>query len=649
MRFIGGKALLLKNIETVINENTDGSENVFCDIFAGSAAVAKHFKPRYEILSNDIMYFSYVLQKASIEINETPRFEGLSALGICDPVKYLETTDIINADAREQFILNNYSPSDGCERMYLQPQNAARIDFIRSEIERWKNSGALTDDGYYYLLSSLIDGVPYVSNITGTYGAYLKHWDRRSYERIKLVAPYICDNRRRNMCYNEDANKLVKLLEGDIIYIDPPYNNRQYAPNYHLLETIAKYDKPPLHGVTGMRPYNDLKSAYCIKGEAAEAFDDLISNAKFSNIVLSYGDDGIIPVDQIEGILKKRCLENTFKRYDIPYRKYKSKIVKPCDGHFEHIFFIKKHVSKPAYFFRPSISNASAARENNRRSNEYIKSPLNYIGGKFKLLPQIMPLFPKNIHTFVDLFCGGANVAINVNADVIHINDINAKLIDMFRAFKQTSPQEILSHISRRIDEFGLSKTNERGFLDFRDYYNETGDPVDLYTLSCYSFNYQLRFNSELKYNNPFGRYRSRFSDRMRANLLAFLEKLHTAQFIFSDNDFTNFDVDSLACDDFVYCDPPYLITTGSYNDGKRGFKDWTENEERQLLDMLDRIDRKGVRFALSNVLFHKGRENKLIDKWRTAYRVTDIDGDYSNSSYNTDRGHSREVLITNY
>jgi adenine-specific DNA-methyltransferase len=240
-------------------------------------------------------------------------------------------------------------------------------------------------------------------------------------------------------------------------------------------------------------------------------------------------------------------------------------------------------------------------------------------------------------------------VGINVSAERVICNDMNTKIIDMFKAFQQTDTIEILRRIEERIRDFGLSKENEQGFIAFRDYYNQTRDPVDLYTLTCYSFNYQFRFNNNLEYNNPFGRDRSQFSVNMRDNLLAFLECIKSKRIGFTAQDFTKFDTTALGYEDMVYCDPPYLITTGSYNDGNRGFKDWKETQEAALYELLDRLHDQGVRFALSNVLTHKGVRNEILLDWCRKYAVTGLNVDYSNSCYNSKRDKSNEVLITNY
>ena len=280
---------------------------------------------------------------------------------------------------------------------------------------------------------------------------------------------------------------------------------------------------------------------------------------------------------------------------------------------------------------------------------KYIKSPLNYVGGKYKLLPQLMKYFPKDINTFVDLFSGGFNVGINVKSNKTVCNDINDFIIDLYKELYSKPVENVLKKIDTNIKDFNLSKENESAYKKFRIHYNETKDPIDLYTLTCYSFNYQFRFNNNREYNNPFGRNRSQFSENMKNNLILFSDKLKNMNIDFSAKEFDKISIDSLGKNDFIYCDPPYLITTGSYNDGNRGFKDWKEEEELKLYDFLDKANEKNIKFALSNVIEHKGKENKLLKEWSKKYKIIYLDKDYSNSSYNTKREKSIEVLIINY
>lgn len=664
MRFIGNKTKLLKDILKVIDENCDGTEEIFCDLFSGTTSVSRFLKNRYKIISNDILYFSYVLQMGTIRNNKIPEFKKLKKiLKINNVFDYLETEEY-DRYLFEKFISNNYSPNGKCERMYLTCENALRIDFIRNTIEKWREQNLIDNNEYYYLIACLIEGIPFVSNITGTYGAYLKKWDKRALNKFEMVRLNVIDNKRENDCYNTDANELINNIEGDILYLDPPYNQRQYLPNYHLLETIAKYDNPDIKGKTGIREYDEEKSNYCFKKLVYDELENLIKKAKFKHIILSYNQDGILSEKEIETILKSNGISETYKIYKIPYKKYLNKLTKNIDMHYEYIFYIKKmkeDLYKNNKEYNNKINQISnlklvSVREEKIEYNngiicrkKYLKSPLNYIGGKYKLLPQLIKYFPEKINTFVDLFSGGFNVGINVESKKTICNDINSFIIDLYKKLYYTNIEEIIDKIESRIVEYSLSKENENGFKKFRDFYNKTKDPIDLYTLSCYSFNYQFRFNNDKDYNNPFGRNRSQFSNNMKSNLILFTDKLKKMNIEFISKPFDEIDLSNLGSEDFVYCDPPYLITNGSYNDGNRGFKDWKEQEELKLYKLLDKLNENNVKFALSNVIEHKGKENINLKEWSKKYKVIYLTNDYSNSSYNTKREKSIEVLIINY
>jgi len=290
-----------------------------------------------------------------------------------------------------------------------------------------------------------------------------------------------------------------------------------------------------------------------------------------------------------------------------------------------------------------------------RQKNKKLKSPLNYIGGKYKILNQILPLFPKDISQFVDLFAGGGNVGINTDTKKVHFNDNLIYLIEMFLKFKEIGFDETLKYVDEKIKEYQLSQTNEKGYLDFRKNYNKDRNPLDLFVLIAYSFNHQIRFNNSHEYNNPFGRNRSSFNETMKFNLYHFITKLNLIDAEFSTKCFSEFDFSGLNGNDYVYCDPPYLITTGTYNDGKRGFKGWGINEEKLLLKKLDKLNDRNIRFGLSNVIEHKGKINDFLINWlekNKNYKINYINKNYSNSSYQTknrDKNGSVEVLITNY
>lgn len=281
----------------------------------------------------------------------------------------------------------------------------------------------------------------------------------------------------------------------------------------------------------------------------------------------------------------------------------------------------------------------------------YIKSPLNYTGGKYKLLDNILTNLPSNCKNFVDLFAGGFNVGVNVSANTIFANDHISYLIELYEIFQKTSVREIIDMINNKINEYSLDQFNVAGYNKLRDDYNENKDPLTLFVLTCYAFNHQIRFNNSFKFNTPFGKERSSYNARIESNLIRFSEALKSKNIEFSCLDFRMFDLSKLNSGDVVYCDPPYLISTSTYNDGKRGFGDWTEQDDSDLLCLLDELNARGIYFALSNVFFHKGFANDNLINWAKKYRVLYFDKSYANCSYQFKDREAKtvEVLVSNY
>ena len=305
-----------------------------------------------------------------------------------------------------------------------------------------------------------------------------------------------------------------------------------------------------------------------------------------------------------------------------------------------------------------------------------IQSPLNYTGGKYKLLPQILPLFPREIDLFVDLFCGGCNVGLNVESRRVLYNDLDRNLLGLYQAFRSREKEVVLEEVYGIIREYGLSLVSRNGydyyhcdsgkglgnwnrekFLHLRRDFNRlrAAGTLDfhgwmmLYLLIVYSFNNQIRFNSRGEFNLPVGK--RDFNRKMEEKLLAFLDRIQTQDCRFTCQDFRDFDPSVLTGKDLVYLDPPYLITCATYNE-KGG---WGPEAEADLLSFLDRLDRLGLRFALSNVLRSKGKENALLLDWlernNARYQAISLQYSYSNSNYHTkDRiSAAEEVLIVNY
>lgn len=278
---------------------------------------------------------------------------------------------------------------------------------------------------------------------------------------------------------------------------------------------------------------------------------------------------------------------------------------------------------------------------------KYIKSPMNYTGGKYKLLHQIEPSFPENINLFVDLFTGGGNIAVNVKANKIVANDCEENIINIYKTFQgYDNVDELIGQIEEIIKTYGLTIDNTEAYNKFRNDYNNLKTsqgnyplPISsynidilLYVLICYSFNHQYRFNSKGEFNMPFGKERSQWNENMKNNLINFHRRIKEKDIVFLNKDFRQLKVDKLGINDFVYCDPPYLITCATYNE-KDG---WNQECEKDLLKLLDELDTKKIKFALSNVLYSKGKTNDLLIEWSKKYNVHHLDYTYQNCNYHT-------------
>lgn len=301
----------------------------------------------------------------------------------------------------------------------------------------------------------------------------------------------------------------------------------------------------------------------------------------------------------------------------------------------------------------------------------FFKSPLNYTGGKYKLLSQILPLFPKEIDIFVDLFCGGCNVGINVLAKEHWYNDISIELMGLYQYFVNCDINNLVVELENLIDMYELSNTYKNGynyyncdsskglsaynkekFLVLRKDFNSCEKFTDKYfklffLLIVFGFNNQIRFNKNGEYNLPVGK--RDFNLSIRTKLCDFIERLQSQKLCFSNQSFQDFDFSKLSMNSLVYCDPPYLISCASYNENGG----WSMENEQSLLNCLDKLNSKGIKFAFSNVLEHKGKKNELLESWikEKGYTVHKLDFDYKNSNYHSKNKESEtvEVLITNY
>ncbi len=325
MRYIGSKAnLLVFLLASIIKKIPDIKGKTFADLFAGTTSVSKMLKREGAVvISNDYMAYSYCLQVANIKLNNIPEFDGLKSLGIesyLEVISYLNNREPVNG-----FFFYNYciegTKDQEYERNYFSESNAKKIDAVLTTLDEWKKGCLITDEEELLLKASMIESAISVSNISGTYGAFLKKDDPRKYKQFILKPVDILNSEFSHECYNKDISSILPELEGDVLYLDPPYNQRQYPPYYHILETITLNDGPAIYGKTGRRPYEDKLSRFCVKNEVYDAMNETIEQAKFKHIFLSYNSDGLLEDREIREILSNYGEVDVSK---LELRRYKS-------------------------------------------------------------------------------------------------------------------------------------------------------------------------------------------------------------------------------------------------------------------------------------------------------------------------------------
>ena len=618
MRYIGNKESMVEEIDSFIESRVESEESLtLFDAFCGTGAVSDRLKNKFNLVINDNLKWATVYTAGRLYASSC-HFERLGF----DPFAFLNQSD----EKVQGFIYKNYAPTES-SRMYFTPENAARIDYFRKQIEEWHKNKLLSEAEYMLLLASLVESVSRVSNTVGVYGAFLKKWDGRALKPIEFIKPAYnaCDSLNIKI-YNDKTENIISDVKCDILYLDPPYTQNQYGTQYHLLETLILNDHPSVSKVTGSRPVMPMRSDWSKEYKAHILLDRIIANTTARYIVMSYNNDGLMSKEYIEAVMKRYGKPETYCCKKISYKKYQNWKSQNHKEHFEYLFFVEK--KDPA--------------------DVVYESPLNYIGSKARVIPAIRENLPSDIDDFIDAFGGGFNVGINIRSESVVYNEYNHFVKELIESFWQYDTFSYIVYMKKMIRRFELEPGRKDAYLNVRDYYNslpeDKRDPRLLLVVILYSFQQQIRFNSNHGFNNPVGmRW---FNDNLLEKLVSFSRRIKELNVCFSCADYTD---TFRYVDDghtFVYLDPPYMLTNGSYNDGKRGFKGWDVSQEAALFEFLDKLNHEGSRFMLSYVLEHKGKVNQNLVNWTqdNHYHIIEL-GDILGIS----GSRRKEILVTNY
>ncbi len=334
--YIGSKKSLLKFIQIPLEkiiETYENKEIKFLDGFSGTGIISVYFKslfPNIKIISNDMEYYSYIINYSQLCVSYNDNLKKI--------IENMEYKQNIFHDYN--LISTNYSPKGIQNRMFWTEENAVKADYIRYIFDDYLQKNIINNDEHIFLISSLLLSLDKVANTTSVYGSFLKQFKKSSQQKLILKPIHTNILNKISTVHNEDINSNIILNQKyDIVYLDPPYNQRQYCSNYHPLNYIAKYDNNlEIYGKTGL--LKDIKkSKYCRKNEAYDTLKHLLLNLKTKHILLSYNNEGLIKFDDIKELvtsLGKVIL------YTTPHKKYKSNLKQKNENVLEYLFHLEK-------------------------------------------------------------------------------------------------------------------------------------------------------------------------------------------------------------------------------------------------------------------------------------------------------------------
>ena len=607
-RYYGSKAKYAGFIREVVDEFLPSAQS-FADYFAGVGNVAAAFADK-ELLAGDMLYSAYVFLQAW--------FAPIA----CDLEKVQAKIDAYNAelDIAPNYVSQNFAGT------YFSEENARKIGYIREDIEQQYLAEELNERERAVLICSLLHGIDEVANVYAHYDTYKKTVPPA--QPLHLLLPDVCAaNKKTNRMVWADANMIAAYTYADVAYIDLPMDSRQYGTIYHLPENIARWEKPKLEGVAAKPKKPFERSAYCLR-DAEESYANLLSGLRAPLIVATYprktADKSMRSAPKISPQETIALLQNkgqcTVRFPTLKKQKVTGKQL-----------VLDEQFLKMPQKIRTMTNGGIIVCDTRVPKEAYVPSALNFIGGKYKQLDEILVYLPRDIDTFYDVFAGGFTVGLNAPSRKTVFIDEDIYVVGLFQAIRTFGYDAFLRETIALIEHYGLSLTHTHGY----EQYNVTSDEglaninriaytrlrenfnakkkkditywAMFYILTVYGYNNTPRFNRLGEFNSPVGK--RDFNVRMAQKLAAFAQKLKQKDCMICMQDFRLMDTSVISADDFVFLDPPYLGASTYYNDNKG----WQKEDEQALFAFIDQLELKGIRFMLYTVLSYQNKANEML------------------------------------
>jgi adenine-specific DNA-methyltransferase len=341
MRYIGNKTRLLSFILHTLERERIPVGSVH-DAFAGTASVSRALKSEgWRVYSSDLLMSSYVFQRAYVVAESA------------DPLIREMAEELAKVPPVRSFISRNFSPAGGSTsegRMYFTPENAGRIDASREMLEEWRKDKKVREDDYYLLLAAIIEGADRVANTAGVYASYMKHWQPNACRRFEIDPELPAPGAEPARAYLMDAAEAAKEIgDVDLLYIDPPYNSRQYVAYYHIPEILARGwtdSAPAIRGKVGLLAGKEGRSQWSHGRRVRTLFSGLLADSGAKYALVSFNSEGHLRPEALESLLAKASKDGMVAHFDQRYRRYRADSDREgrqyhADIALEHLYLVK--------------------------------------------------------------------------------------------------------------------------------------------------------------------------------------------------------------------------------------------------------------------------------------------------------------------